>query len=109
MTIAELKEMIDNNDWDIEFEKFGIRIQEQPFDLGSIDHNSKVWIDGEETDEELDGVCSINLDAPEAVECLNGYGYFGNHIALIASDSYEYGQDVGEIILKDAVVLYIIK
>lgn len=109
MTIAELKEMINNNDWDVDFGKFGIRIQEQFFTLGSIEHNSKVWFNGEETDEELDGICAIDLNAPEAAECLNGNGYFGNHIALIASDSYEYGQDAGEVILKNAEVLYIIK
>lgn len=109
MTVAELKEMIDNNDWDIEYGKFGIRIQELPFELGAMDHNSMVWVDGEETDEELDGVCAIDLDSPEVVEALNGNGYFGSYIALIASDSYEYGFDSGEVILKDAEVLYIIK
>lgn len=109
MTVAELKEMIDNNDWDIEYGKFGIRIQEQSFELGAIDHNSKVWVDGEETDEELDGVCVIDLNAPEASEALNGNGYFGSHIALLASDNYEYGADAGEVILKDAEVLFIIK
>lgn len=109
MTVAELKEMIDNNDWDIEYGKFGIRIQELPFELGPMDHNSRVWVDGEETDEELDGVCAIDLNAPEAAESLKGNGYFGSYIALIASNSYEYGFDAGEVILKDAEVLYIIK
>lgn len=109
MTVAELREMIDNNDWDIEYSRFGIRIQEQPFELRAIDHNSMVWVDGEETDEELDGVCAIDLNAPEAAESLNGNGYFGSHIALIASNSYEYGFDAGEVILKDAEVLYIVK
>lgn len=109
MTIATLKEMIDNNDWDVKFSRFGIRIQEQAFELGAIDHNSKVWIDGEETDEELDGVCACDLNSPEASEALNGKGYFGSHIALIAGDGYEYGRDAGEVILSDAEVLFIIK
>lgn len=109
MTVAELKAMIDNNDWDVDYARFGIRIQEQPFELGSIGHNSKVWVDGEETEEELDGVCAIDLNAPEAFESLNGNGYFGSHVALIASDCYEYGTDAGEVILQDAEVLYIIK
>ena len=76
MTIAELKEMIDNNDWDIKYSRFGIRIQEQPFELGAMDHNSKVWLDEEETNEELNGVCAIDLNAPEAAESLKGDGYF---------------------------------
>ena len=109
MTIAELKEMIDNNDWDIKYSRFGIRIQEQPFELGAMDHNSKVWLDEEETDEELNGVCAIDLNAPEAAESLKGDGYFGSYIALIAGYNYEYGFDAGEVILKDAEVLFIIK
>ncbi len=109
MTIDKLKEMIDNNDWDIEYGKFGIRIQEQPFELGAINHNSKVWIDGDETDEELDGVCAIDINSPEALESLKGNGYFGSYIALLAGCNFEYGFDAGEVILKDAVVLSIIK
>lgn len=108
MTIAELKEMIENNNLDI-YDKYGIRIQEQQFKLGAIHHNSNVWIDGEETSEELDGICTIDLSSPEAAEALNGHGYYGSHIALLASNRFEYGFDAGEVILKDAEVLYIIK
>lgn len=53
-----------NNNWD-SYEKYGIRIQEQGFELGTVDHNSKVWVDGEETEDELDGICAINLNSPE--------------------------------------------
>lgn len=109
MTVAELKEMIDSNDWDIKYSRFGIRIQELPFEPGPMDHKSKVWIDEEETDEELNGVCAIDLNATEAAESLKGNGYFGSYIALIAGYNYEYGFDAGEVILKDAEVLYIIK
>lgn len=109
MTVDELKKMIaNNNNWD-SYEKYGIRIQEQDFELGTVDHNSKVWVDGEETEDELDGICAINLNSPEAAGTLNGHGYFGSHIALLASNRFEYGLDAGEVILKDAEVLYIIK
>lgn len=30
-------------------------------------------------------------------------------LKLLASDHYEYGADAGEVILKDAVVLYIVR
>ena len=109
MTVAELKEMIDSNDWDIKYSRFGIRVQELPFEPGPMDHKSKVWIDEEETYEELNGVCAIDLNAPEAAESLKGNGYFGSYIALIGGYNYEYGFDAGEVILKDAEVLYIIK
>ena len=45
MTVAELKEMIDSNDWDIEYSRFGIRIQEQPFELGAMDPVSYTHLD----------------------------------------------------------------
>ena len=35
MTVAELKEMIDNNNWDIEYGKFGIRIDRKSTRLNS--------------------------------------------------------------------------
>ena len=36
----------------------GIRIQEDiPFTPGPIDHISTIWVDGEETDEPLPGIC----------------------------------------------------
>lgn len=109
MTVEALKEMIDNNDWDLDFSRFGIRIQECPFELGELDHNSKVWVDGTETDEELDGVSAIDLDAPESADSLVGDGYYGEYIALVGGVKYEHGQDLGEVILMDAKVLYIIK
>lgn len=110
MTVAELKKIIEKNEWDEKYEKFGIRVQTVPFRLGVVDHCSKVWIDNEETDEELDGICATDLDQPEAAKTIEGRGYFGDYIALIGSSTYSYGQDLGEIILeKDAEVLYIIK
>lgn len=109
MEISDIKEMIEKNEWDAKFEIFGVRIQEQPFALGSLNHNSSVWIDGEETEEKLDGVCAINLGSPEAIEALKGNGYFGSHIAIITGTLHEYGQDLGEVILRDAEVLYIVK
>lgn len=81
----------------------GIRVSENEFTKGEILDNSFVWIDGEMTDEELDGTCAIMLKDAKLAN-----SYVGDHVAIIGSDIMEYGQDLGEIILRDAEVLEVI-
>lgn len=90
--------------WDEGWGIVALRAQLEPFELGDLDHNSVVWIDGEETDEELNGACGLGVDD---VELINQY--FNDHIAIIAGDRYEYGNDAGEIIIEDAQVVKIIR
>ena len=107
MTKAEaLKNIIDRieeieNTYDYGY--IGIRVSENEFTKGEILDNSFVWIDGEMTEEELDGTCAIMLKDANLAN-----SYFGDHVAIIGSDSMEYGQDLGEIILRDAEVLEVI-
>ena len=81
----------------------GIRVSENEFTEGETLDNSFVWVDGEMTDEELGGTCAIMLKDAKLANT-----YFGNHVAIIGSDSMEYGQDLGEIILRNAEVLEVI-
>lgn len=98
--------------WDDDnaFDYIGVRTQEQEFELGTIDHTSKVWIDGEETDEELDGLCVTDYENP-AVKAhgsdRSGSCYFGDHVALIGYNYGSDGEDDGEIIARDPEVIYI--
>lgn len=109
--MLKIKEMINAEEifnkyhWsgDGEYDFVGIRIQEEEFELGEISHVSKVWIDGEETDEELNGVCVVDIREIE-----NADSYFGSHAAIICSDSATRGEDLGELILEDAVVVEIV-
>lgn len=96
--IEEIKE-------ECEYEYIGIRIQENEFTEGEILDNSYVWVDGECTDEELDGTCAINLDDAK-LALVNGY--YGEHVAVIAGDSQEWGQDAGEIIIREAIVIEVL-
>jgi len=89
--------------FDGDYDFVGIRVQEQPFELGKIEHASKVWDDGEETDEELDGICVIDAND------YNEPSYFGYHIAVICGDEAEHGNDRGELIISDPVVVEILK
>lgn len=92
-----------------EYEVVAIRTQEPEFSLGKLDHVSHVWIDGEETDEELDGVCCINSQCANKVFGSRFFGgYPGEHIAIIAGNRYEGGEDYGEVIIADPIVVEVL-
>lgn len=99
--IARVKEI--GMDFDREYEYIGIRVQEVPFELGKMDHVSHIWDDGNDTGEEIDGVCVINFDQAELAK-----NYFGDHIAIIGGNNREWGEDAGEIIISDPVVLEVL-
>lgn len=86
-----------------EYEYIGIRVQEVPFELGEMAHKSHVWIDGDDTGEELDGVCVLRGDYAHLAK-----NYYGDHVAIIAGNSAETGEDNGEIIISDPVVLEVL-
>lgn len=96
-----INKVVENNADKYDF--FGVRVQWEEFELGKISHKSLVWIDGEETEEELNGICVIDVNKID-VAC----DYFGEHIALIAGNIAECGNDIGELIIGDAEVLEIL-
>ena len=104
MTAQEIREIMEELHWD--YEIVAIRTQEQPFELGKIVHCSHVWDDGDDTGEELDGICGTTEKGVELH--LSGY-YYGDHMAIIAGSSYEYGEDANEVIIKNAEVVKIIR
>lgn len=98
-TIKKIAEEMDLS-WDYEF--VGVRVQEQEFELGTIEHLSHVWDNGDDTGVELDGICVCSLDR------LSANNYFGNHVAIICGNEAEYGEDDGELIIRDAEVVKVI-
>lgn len=107
MTKREAIENIINRTEEIKdeyaFDYIGIRVQENEFTLGEVLDNSYIWIDGECTDEELDGTCAIGIKDAELAN-----GYFGEHVAIVAGNFAEYGQDLGELIIRDAEVIEVL-
>ena len=86
----------------------GIRIQEDiPFTLGPIDHVSNVWADGEDTGEELPGICTLSAENMQQL-CKYAACYFGNHVAILAGDIAGCGEDPGELILANAEVVEVL-
>jgi hypothetical protein len=98
-TIKNIAEEMDLS-WDYEF--VGVRVQEQEFELGTIEHLSHLWDNGDDTSVEFDGICVCSLDR------LGANNYFGNHVAIICGNEAEYGEDDGELIIRDAEVVKVI-
>lgn len=112
MTNEQIIERIEELLYDYEF--VGVRVQEQPFELGEVDHKSKVWVDGDETEEDLPGLCTLRIrSAGEARDIVDTacilYGYGDYHCAIVCGNQGEYGEDAGEIILADPVCEIVLK
>lgn len=103
--MIDAKEIYNKYHWsgDGDYDFVAVRIQEVPFELGEIDHVSHVWVDGNETDEELAGICGINVkDLQYAGD------YYGDYAAIICGDCAMGGEDMGELIIEDPVVVEIL-
>ena len=105
--IPQINAIVEEMDLAWEYEYIGVRIQNPEFELGTIDHVSHRWDDGVDTGEELDGICTLSVKAlPRLRNLLSGY--IGEHVAIICGNYAEYGEDDGEIIIRDAEVVSII-
>ena len=109
--MLKIKEMINAEEiynkyhWsgDGDYDFVAVRIQDVPFELGEIDHVSHVWVDGNETDEELAGICGSNVkDLKYASD------YYGNHAAIICGNRAMGGEAMGELIIEYPVVVEIL-
>lgn len=107
-TIAELMEIIESG----EYNYYGLR-GASAHDLDVMDRGyldcSYNWIDGEQTDEMLNGSCAIGIgDYLSEKEIARRYNRIKDHynaahgtetILLIADNSQEYGDDEDEVVL----------
>lgn len=106
--IKEALKGIDLEELSMEYGYIGIRVQEEEYGAKvgeEVEHCSKVWIDGYETDEEIDGVCAMDVDM---LDCVEGE-YFGDVVLVLGSNKADYGVDAGEIIMQDATILAVIE
>lgn len=114
LTISEIKAIAKK--YKNEYEIVAIRTQDiDPFELGEMDHESKVWEEGEETEEYIGGICATDIESSgvrmhsseydQVAYC--GY-YFGEYQAIIGGNRYKLGEDDGEVIIFDPIVLEII-
>ena len=104
--LKKAHEVIDEMELEENYEFIGIRVQDVPFELGEMNHVSSVWVDGDETEETLNGVCATSINA------LDNFGshvdtYYGNYVAIICGNTATSGEDLGEIIIEDAEAKFI--
>ena len=86
-----------------DYEAVGVRVQDVPFAPGPMAHRSHVWDNGDDTGEELPGVSAMRWDAAQR----HGY-YYGDYVAVIAGNAWDYGEDAGEIVIHDPIVIEIL-
>ncbi len=89
-------------------EYIGLRVQESTYGLNigdEIMHKSNHWYDGEMLPETINGICAVS--ANQAVKHNLGFGaYEGNVVLVIGSNSAEFGDDDGEIIMRQSCGQY---
>jgi hypothetical protein len=103
---------------DSDYSYFGIRATDEVLTVGAHCQDSRVWDDGDATDETLDGASATKISLNDytdttiktalAAALEANKPYRAAHHYIIASDSMEYGEDTNEIILRDAVVVAVI-
>ncbi len=106
-TIEELMEILESG----EYSYYGLRGATN-HDVANIERGyldrSYNWVDGEKTDEQLDGTCALSVgDFLSEREILRRYNrlamYTAQHgtstILLIGDNNQEYGEDENEVIL----------
>lgn len=115
-----LAEWIDEWDDDAMFldsgaDPIGIRVQDEPLEVGPFDHTSNRWDDGVDTGEpvlnadgeEVDGVSVVAIPSTDPDDVARSLAiasrYAGRHMGVLIGEDMEYGEDEGEIILTGDV------
>lgn len=96
-----------------EYDFYGVRAHRSSCVPGETLGRSRQWIDGECTDVELAGISALKIadvdDIPTLVERLKReYCWSDETIALVGGYSVEWGEDDGEILIKDNVCLAVL-
>lgn len=123
MTVEEIRKAIEESDYEI----FGIRADNYDYEIGDITFPShQLYQDPIEDWEgnllyplieegpyegfydagELDGTCAVEVTIDNIEDALKIVRqYLGSHIYLIAGNAGEGGNDIGEVIIRNAEVL----
>ena len=95
---------------------FGLRADDMEYQIGDICNNSHQLFQDPESPYygfydagELDGTCAVKFSPDDESSIRASLDtvkmYSGKNLYIIAGDSMEYGNDDGEIIIKDAEVI----
>lgn len=116
MLSEEIRQIVEKG----EYECYGLRIDDNSaYRVGDICKNSHQWWqddpeDGSEYVKEMEcwdggelpGTCAIEIIDGNIDQALKDVcTYFGDNLYLIAGNIFEGGNDIGEVIISDAIVL----
>lgn len=88
-----------------DYDYYGLRVADG-MAVGQTLEPSRVWDDGIETAELLDGTCAVEVKTGRVERAVRiARQYIGTQVALIAGHKAQHGEDSGEIIICDAEVL----
>lgn len=103
--VAKMQAIVDA----AEYESYGIRIvsDDDPINVGGTTEPSEVYLDGEPTGEYLDGTSAVRVfgSVNKALQRANQEGYRGTRVLLLGANDSHAGEDAGETVMRDAVVL----
>jgi len=96
-----------------EFDHYGVRAHRSSAVIGKTLGNSKVWVDGEATDEELNGISTIKVkstaDLDKAIGTLQAmYCWDNETIVLVGGFTGSWGEDAGEFVIEDNICLAVL-
>ena len=112
MDSKQIVKAIESDDWvDLSGTVCGLRVDRAVHVVGDTMPVSREWYDCALTGEVLDGTCAIEVDsetAELAASKMKQYHGMGNTVYLIKSRTAKGGQDIGEVVLVDAVVVAVL-
>lgn len=127
MTIEEIRNLIG----EAEYAYIGIRADDRDYQIGEVmDNSHQLFQDPQYTDfecvellypyisegpyagfydgGELNGACALGVSENNIEEMIEAVKSYGEKIYLIGGNSMEYGNDVDEIIIRDAEVIAVL-
>lgn len=96
-----------------EYDHYGIRAHRAHAVVGQGLGNSRIWVDGECTDEAINGISTIKVRTAEEADAAiararKEYCWDNETIVLVGGYVGEWGEDDGEFIISDNVCLAVI-
>lgn len=96
-----------------EYTVYGVRAHRAEAEVGAYLGKSRVWVDGEMTDDELGGISTIKVTDEASIAKAIGllrreYCWGGAQIVLVGGHEGEWGEDAGEYIISDNVCLAVL-
>lgn len=126
MVIEEIRELIN----ELKYKHIGVRADNREYQVGEImDNSHQLFEDPQYNDDytellypyicegpyagfydagELNGVCALEIFENNIEKMIEAIKSYGEKFYLIGGNTMEYGNDVDEIIIKDAKVIAVL-